>query len=55
MRREHDLDHDALIALVEALWRKPIHELRASGVVLLVKSAKQLEPGDVGPTTATSG
>jgi len=46
-RKDHALDHDVLIGLVRALWKKPIHELRASAVVLLVKEVKKLEPGDL--------
>jgi 3-methyladenine DNA glycosylase AlkD len=41
------LDHDRLVALVEALWQEPIHERRAAAVVLLELHPKLLSPGDL--------
>jgi tetratricopeptide (TPR) repeat protein len=39
-RAEHpDLSHDELVALVEALWAKPVHERRAAAALLLDASA----------------
>lgn len=47
-RREHGaLDHDALLAFVETLWAKPVHELRLAAIELLVADAKKLETRDV--------
>ncbi|HEU4488328.1 MAG TPA: DNA alkylation repair protein, partial [Actinomycetota bacterium] len=44
--RDHKwLDHDQLVALVEELWRKPIHERRMAAVVLL-ESRVDLLTGD---------
>jgi 3-methyladenine DNA glycosylase AlkD len=39
--------HDELVALVEALWRAPIHERRAAAVVLLELNPKLLTPADL--------
>ncbi|MGC3999205.1 MAG: DNA alkylation repair protein [Anaeromyxobacter sp.] len=39
-----DLDHAGLVALVEALWARPIHECRAAAVELL-----EARPGLLGP------
>lgn len=41
------MGHDELAALVEALWKKPIHERRAAAVVLLELHPKLLTPGDL--------
>jgi O-6-methylguanine DNA methyltransferase len=46
--REHpDLDHDALVGLAEALWAKPVHELRAFGIELLQARRDLLGSGDL--------
>ena len=41
--REHDLDLAGRVALVTALWKEPVHELRRAGVEILVDSAAQLD------------
>ena len=41
------LTHDRLIALVEALWAKPIFERRMAAAVLLELHPKLLGPGDL--------
>lgn len=47
-RREHGpLDHGALVALVETLWAKPVHELRLAAITLLAADVKELGPHDV--------
>src|SRR3982750_1966220 len=46
--REHpELDHDALVGLAEALWSKPVHELRSFGVELLQARRALLRSEDV--------
>jgi O-6-methylguanine DNA methyltransferase len=46
--REHPgLEHDALVGLVEALWAKPVHELRAFGVELLQARRELLRSADL--------
>jgi 3-methyladenine DNA glycosylase AlkD len=42
-----DLGHDGLVALVEDLWRRGIHECRMAAVELLDLYADRLEPDDV--------
>jgi 3-methyladenine DNA glycosylase AlkD len=41
------LDHDQLVALVDALWAEPVHERRAAAVVLLELHPKLLSPADL--------
>jgi 3-methyladenine DNA glycosylase AlkD len=41
------VDHDGLIAAVEALWAKPVHERRAAAVELLVARQKLLTAKDL--------
>ena len=41
------LTHERLVALVEALWAKPIHERRMAAVVLLELNPKLLTPADL--------
>jgi len=43
-----DLDHDDLVALVEALWSRPVHECRAAAVDLLELHVGALGPADIG-------
>jgi 3-methyladenine DNA glycosylase AlkD len=46
--RDHaPLDHDQLLALVEALWARPIHERRMAAVMLLARHPDLLSPGDL--------
>ncbi|MFL6237786.1 MAG: DNA alkylation repair protein [Thermoanaerobaculia bacterium] len=46
--REHpETDHDGLVGLIEALWAKPVHELRAFGVELLQARRELLGSGDL--------
>lgn len=42
-----DLDHDALIAAVNAFWAVPVHERRMAAVELLELNANLLEPRDL--------
>lgn len=41
------LDHDELVALVDALWERPIHERRAVAIELLDRHCRLLLPADV--------
>jgi 3-methyladenine DNA glycosylase AlkD len=45
-RAETGLDHDGLVALVETLWGRGIHELRMAAVELLDLYDDRLSPGD---------
>ena len=45
-RRHPDLTHDELLALVEALWARPVHECRSAGVELLGLYTDRLGPAD---------
>jgi alkylated DNA nucleotide flippase Atl1/3-methyladenine DNA glycosylase AlkD len=47
LRAHPDLDHPAFLALVEALWKPPVHELRSFGIELLVAKRGLLESGDL--------
>jgi len=47
LAREAELDHDALVATVEALWARGIYELRAAAVELLVLHVERLGPADM--------
>jgi 3-methyladenine DNA glycosylase AlkD len=40
------LTHDQLVALVQTLWSKPVHERRMAAVMLLEYHAELLGPGD---------
>lgn len=42
-----DLPHAELVRLVEALWRRPVHELRMTAIELLTARLELLGPGDV--------
>jgi 3-methyladenine DNA glycosylase AlkD len=45
--REHpEGSHDELVALVEALWARPVHELRLAAVELLALSSARLSVAD---------
>jgi len=46
-RAHADLSHDELIALVEALWSRPVHERRMAAVFLLEASPELVEPDDL--------
>ena len=46
-RRHPELGHDELVALVEALWAEPVHELRMACVELLDLHVDRLGPDDV--------
>lgn len=41
------LDHDAVVALAEELWARPVHECRMAAVELLDLRSDRLGPGDV--------
>jgi 3-methyladenine DNA glycosylase AlkD len=46
--KEHrDLSHDELVALVEALWAKPVHERRMAAVMLLEAYPELVAPSDL--------
>lgn len=48
LREGHgELNHGELIALVEALWRKPVHERRMAAIVLLESSERLLTINDL--------
>lgn len=47
LARAHPLDHDTLVATVEALWARGIFELRTAAVELLVRERARLVAGDV--------
>lgn len=42
-----NLDRSALLALVDALWREPVHERRVMAIELLSARARLLEVGDI--------
>jgi 3-methyladenine DNA glycosylase AlkD len=42
-----ELSHDELIALVEALWAKPVHERRMAAVALLEAHPELVAPSDL--------
>jgi 3-methyladenine DNA glycosylase AlkD len=44
---EAPLDHDAVVALAERLWREPVHELRMAAVEVLTAYVDQLGPADL--------
>jgi 3-methyladenine DNA glycosylase AlkD len=41
------LSHDEVIAIVEALWARPVYERRAASVIVLDKARKLLTPADL--------
>jgi 3-methyladenine DNA glycosylase AlkD len=46
-RRHPDLSHDDLVALVAALWSKPVFERRMMAAMLLEENVPTLEPDDL--------
>src|SRR5437867_4082424 len=40
-------EHDGVVALVRALWARPVHELRSAATVLLDRQRRLLEPADL--------
>ena len=42
-----EIDHDALLALVRALWLRPVHDLKAVAVALLERRTGDLVIGDL--------
>lgn len=44
---QHDLDHDGLWRLVDALWNNPVHELRTVAVEMLCLQPKLLAAEDL--------
>jgi 3-methyladenine DNA glycosylase AlkD len=46
-RKAGTLDHDALVAVVEALWAKPVHERRMAAVELLASNVDRLGHDDM--------
>lgn len=47
-RQRAPLDRDRLVQLVEALWRRPVFELRMTAVLLLEAFETLLQPRDIG-------
>lgn len=48
LAKEHpDLTHDALVAVVDELWAKPVHERRMAAVFLLEAYPERLTPNDL--------
>jgi len=47
VRQHAGIGHDDVVSLVEALWRKPMHERRQAAVVLLEGYAGLLDPADL--------
>lgn len=47
LRGRKDLDRALLLSIVEALWARPVHELRTFGVELLKGKAQLLEEDDL--------
>lgn len=45
--RHPELGHDELVALVERLWSRPVHECRAAAVELLDLYGDRLRPADM--------
>jgi 3-methyladenine DNA glycosylase AlkD len=41
------LDHDAVVALAEELWARPVHELRMAAVEVLTRYVSVLGPADL--------
>jgi 3-methyladenine DNA glycosylase AlkD len=41
------LDHDRLVAVVRALWTRPLYECRQSAVILLERNVRLLTPSDI--------
>jgi 3-methyladenine DNA glycosylase AlkD len=48
LARHPEIDHDDLVALVRALWRAPVFEMRAVAVALLERRGDLLGEGDLG-------
>jgi 3-methyladenine DNA glycosylase AlkD len=47
-RAHRDLSHDELIALVRALWSRPVFECRLAAALLLTEYPRLIGPGDLG-------
>jgi alkylated DNA nucleotide flippase Atl1/3-methyladenine DNA glycosylase AlkD len=47
LRERPDLDRPVLVAVVEALWKQPVHELRAFGIELLSARRALLQSEDL--------
>jgi 3-methyladenine DNA glycosylase AlkD len=45
--QQPELSHDELVALVEALWAKPVHERRMASVMLLEAYPEVVAPSDL--------
>lgn len=48
LKAHPDLDRGALLAVVTALWERPVHECRQAGVVVLEKRSSLLTMADAG-------
>ena len=47
-RQQHDLDHDGLVAVTQALWARPVHECRMAAAELLTANGALLDAADTG-------
>jgi 3-methyladenine DNA glycosylase AlkD len=47
VQAHHELSHDQLVSLVEALWGEPVHERRMAAIMLLELKAALLSPADL--------
>lgn len=47
-RQQHDLDHDGLVAVTQALWARPVHECRMAAAELLAANGALLDAADTG-------
>jgi 3-methyladenine DNA glycosylase AlkD len=47
LREHRGIGHDDLLAVVDALWQQPVHELRTAAIELLVLQPKLVDAGDL--------
>jgi 3-methyladenine DNA glycosylase AlkD len=47
-RQQHGLDHDGLVAVIQALWARPVHECRMAAAELLTADGSLLDAADIG-------
>ncbi len=46
-REQHGLDHDGLVAVIQALWGRPVHECRMAAAELLTANGSLLDAADL--------
>ena len=46
-RQQHGLDHDGLVAVIQALWARPVHECRMAAAELLTANGSRLDAADI--------